>query len=128
MAHDKTLTISCSADADMAQAIFDHLQSNLYSKRQNEIELETDEILVKNSSNENLHVAVIDAISSFVKSRPEYENCQVSKFDDVIIVGIPVNSGQLLDNLAGCDMCDYKTPYEEQLRLHRMTHGNVFLG
>lgn len=123
------MTISCSSDPDMAKALFDFLQSNLNVNHQNDIILETDEIFVKSAADAILDKkTMMDAIRSFTRSKHDYENCQVTKFDDMIIVGVPVNTEQLIDNLQSCDMCDYRTPYQEQLWLHRMTHGNVFLG
>src|SRR5574341_938166 len=113
-----TLTISCSTDADLAEALYDYLRLNLRFSNETDIVLETDEIFVTSSHNAIVNKNnVIDAIRSFTNSNHEYQNCEIRQFDDIITVGVPAKAGQLMENLLTCDMCNYITPYQEQLRL-----------
>jgi hypothetical protein len=124
-----TLTISCSTDPDLAEALYDYLRLNLHVNHETDIVLETDEIFVSSSQNAIVDKnSVIEAIRSFTESKHEYQNCQIMQFGDILTVGMPAKAGQLMENLLTCDMCNYLTPYQEQLWLHRMTHGNVMKG
>ncbi len=118
------ITINCASDPALAKAIYDYLLTFQVVDK-NDIVLETDEIYVSSNKNRNI---TIDAISSFMKSNKDYQGYQITEFGDIIMVGVPRKPEQLMDNILTCDMCNYMTPYEEQLMLHRMTHGNVMIG
>ena len=92
------------------------------------VTLEGDEIVVDAGSKISKG-DVLGALSAFIESDPErYGEYRITEFDDVLIIGIPSGHGQLLEDMEQCDMCNYMTKYEEQLRLRKMTHGNVVIG
>jgi len=92
--------------------------------------LESDEIYIQNDEDDFVarRKKIIEAVTSFTKAKKDYENHQITEFGDIITVAIPARPEQLLENILTCEMCNYMSPYEEQLRLHRMTHGNVMIG
>jgi hypothetical protein len=127
------IIINCAADLDLAKALFNYMLSFLNPIDKNvSIELKSDEIYVNYDNDKDLHFSkkdLIDVITSFIKTAKDYGNHQITEFDDnIITIGIPTTSAKLLDNVLTCEMCNYMTPYEKQLRLHRMTHGNVMIG
>jgi hypothetical protein len=117
-----TITISCAADTNLAKGLYDYLHSLPLA---NDISLKEDEIYVDDKINKD---ALIRSIREFIGSDPGRAQYQLNEFDDIITIGIPAGAGQIMDNMLTCEMCNYMTPYEEQLYLHRMTHGNVVIG
>ncbi|MGI0020545.1 MAG: hypothetical protein ACREAY_08745 [Nitrososphaera sp.] len=92
------------------------------------VSLEGDEVVIDAGSKISKG-DILGALSAFIKSDPDkYDAYRITEFDDVLIIGIPSGHGQLLEDIQQCDMCNYMTKYEEQLRLHKMTHGNVVIG
>jgi hypothetical protein len=122
------IIISCAADPDLAESLNKYLLSSLYSIDKNGITLKDDEIYVEYDGTLAARKTVIDAIHSFIETKEEYKNHQITEFDNLITVGIGSKPGQLMENMLTCEMCNYMTPYQEQLYLHRMTHGNVMIG
>lgn len=123
------VVISCAADADLAGALHNYLLSHLHPIDKSDIVLEGDEIYVDIGSDAAVNKKrTVEAIHSFTKEEKDYESHQITEFGNMITVGITAKPGDLMENLLTCEMCSYMTPYEEQLRLHKMTHGNVMIG
>lgn len=123
------VVISCAADADLAGSLHNYLLSRLHAIDKNGIVLEGDEIYVDVGSDTAVNKKrIVEAIHSFTKEEKDYESHQITEFGNMITIGITAKPGALMENLLTCEMCSYMTPYEEQLRLHKMTHGNVMIG
>ena len=124
------IVISCANDPDFAMALHSHLLLYLHPINKSSIVLESDEIYIQNDEDDFVarRKKIIEAVTSFTKAKKDYENHQITEFGDIITVAIPATPEQLLENILTCEMCNYMSPYEEQLRLHRMTHGNVMIG
>lgn len=128
-----TLTISCAMDADLAKAMYDYLKSAAIAGSYYDVALEGDEVYVSAGEESwplqgEQDALIVERISSFLKSSAAYRNHKVMVLGDLVTVGVPAEPGQLMEGILACEMCSYITPFEEQLRLHRMTHGNVMIG
>ena len=125
------VVIGCATDDELAKNLHGYLQARLQALAYNatvNVSLESDEIIVDAGSKISKG-DVLGALSAFIESDPDrYGEYRITEFDDVLIIGIPSGHSQLLEDMQQCDMCNYMTKYEEQLRLHKMTHGNVMIG
>ena len=122
-----SITISCALDTDLAARLCDHLLHTLALGSKESVSLKDDEIYMDITKSRLDRDALVKSIDQFLKSMPTSHH-ELVELDDILTIGTPTNSRELMDNLFGCEMCNYLTPYEEQLRLHRMTHGNVLIG
>jgi len=116
-----TVTISCAGDADLATKLHNHLLSTLSFVNPEAISLKDDEIYV-DLPNLDSKDTVLKRISEFIGSDPS-SHYQMNELDGIIAIGTPASHKEMMESILTCDMCNYMTAYEEQLRLHRMTHG-----
>jgi len=125
------IIINCAGDNDLAGKIKDYLMDKItttpttQSHDTSYLSLSEDEIeLVPKKlglSKENIHKLLQD----FIKSEPDLsDHYSVSEFDEVFIVGI---IKRLDDMVTSCEMCGYIASSEEDLSIHRRTHGLVFI-
>ncbi|MDQ4100926.1 MAG: hypothetical protein M3115_01890 [Thermoproteota archaeon] len=65
-------------------------------------------------------------LQDFIKSYPDLlaNNYSVTEFEDVLVVGIPKSLDELTVN---CEICGYIASDEEDLIIHKRTHGLVFI-
>ena len=126
------VVVGCATDDELGKNLLGYLQARLQALVDNatvNVSLEGDEIVVEAGSKKISKGEILGSLSTFIKSDPDkYGAYRITEFDDVLIIGIPSGHGRLLEDMQQCDMCNYMTKYEEQLRLHKMTHGNVWLG
>ena len=64
-------------------------------------------------------------INEWFKKDPKLLEYKITEFENTIIVGKPVNLEKLTDFLS-CEICGYKTLYEEDLFIHRYTHAGLW--
>lgn len=122
------IIVNCAADPDLACALNKYLLSHLHSIDRDDITLKDDEIYINNDKTSVDRKTIVDAIRSFIEAKKEYKSHQITEFDNIVTVGIPSKPEQMIENMFTCEMCNYMTPYQEQLYLHKMTHGNVMIG
>ncbi len=121
-----TVTISCAADSELAAKLYDHLLRTLSIDTNEHLVREEDEIYIDSEKLGIGRETLLKRIDEFIRTNlPEY---QLTDLDDIVTIGLPASSGEMMGNLLVCEMCSYATPYEEQLHLHKMTHGNVMIG
>lgn len=125
------VVMSCATDHELAKNLHGYLRARLQAIVDNAKVngmLESDEIIVDAGSKMSKD-DVLDALSAFIESDPDRDGeYRITEFDDALIIGIPSGHGQSLEDMHQCDMCNYMTKYEEQLRQHKMIHGNVLIG
>jgi uncharacterized ferredoxin-like protein len=122
-----SIVISCAGDSDLARKINNYLMSTLKvpSKDTLYISLSEDEVEIVleklGVSREDIRKILYD----FIKSDPELgDRYSITEFDDVFIVGIPKSLDEMTIN---CEMCGYIASSEEDLIIHKRTHGLIFV-
>jgi regulatory protein YycI of two-component signal transduction system YycFG len=62
----------------------------------------------------------------FIESDPKLlgDRYSITEFDDLFVVGIPKSLDEMTVN---CEMCGYIASGEEDLIIHKRTHGLVFI-
>jgi hypothetical protein len=121
-----SVVISCAGDEELSRKINDYLMEKItQSDDTTYISLSEDEVEIVL---EKLGVSKEDIrklLHEFIKSSPELaDHYSITEFDDVFVVGIPKSLDEMTVN---CEMCGYIASSEEDLIIHKRTHGLIFL-
>lgn len=122
-----SIVINCAGDNELARKINDYLMDKIKRPRDTiYISLSEDEIEIVL---EKLGVSRDDIrklLREFIKSIPELADYySITEFDDVIILGIPKTLDEMM--VVNCEMCGYIASSEEDLIVHKRTHGLIFI-
>lgn len=94
----------------------------------NDIQLNTDQadiIIELNSSNlKDIKKIIKNILMDFLKNDTSLFSHEISEFENIIIVAKKIELEQLTQFLS-CEICGYKTIYEEELFTHRYTHAGL---
>ena len=121
-----SIVISCAGDNQLARKIKDYLEERIVpSKDTMYISLSEDEVEILL---EKLGVSRDDIrkfLHDFIKSDPELaDRYSINEFDDLFVVGIPKSLDEMTVN---CEICGYIASGEEDLIIHKRTHGLIFI-
>lgn len=127
----KSIVVHFAGNLDLARQIYQMLileVMNISSLKSRDIEISEDEtsiIISTEPSNLFLIKTIIkNKINEWLKKDPKLLEYKITEFENTIIVGKPVNLEKLTDFLS-CEICGYKTLYEEDLFIHRYTHAGL---
>jgi hypothetical protein len=121
-----SLVISCAGDNELARKINDYLMLKITPPRdtiyislfEDEIEIILEKLGVSRDDIRKL-------LHEFIRSNPELADYySVTEFDDLFVVGIPKSLDEMTVN---CEMCGYIASSEEDLIIHKRTHGLIFV-
>jgi hypothetical protein len=121
-----SIVISCAGDNELARKINDYLRDRIVpSKDTIYISLSEDEVEIVL---EELGVSRDDirkTLHDFIKSDPNLaDHYSITEFNDIFVVGIPTSLDEMIVN---CEMCGYIESSEEDLNIHKRTHGLIFI-
>ena len=122
-----SIVISCAGDRELARKINDFLvgkitqsSNTIYiSLTEDEIEIVLEKLGVSRDDVKKL-------LHDFIKSDPTLlaDRYSITEFDEVFIVGIPKSLDEMTVN---CEICGYIASDEEDLIIHKRTHGLIFI-
>lgn len=111
------VVVSCAGDDELAKKLHSYLASKFSPAPADLISLEEDEITITPSIKND---AIRKSLDEFVKSNPDLASYSVIEFGDIFTVGIP----QSLDKvILSCEICGYLARHEDELNIHKRTHG-----
>ncbi len=121
-----SIVINCAGDNELARKINDYLKDRIVpSKDTIYISLSEDEVEIVL---EKLGVSkdeIRKLMNEFMKSNPELaDSYSVTEFEDMFVVGIPKSLDEMTVN---CEICGYIASSEEDLIIHKRTHGLIFI-
>lgn len=121
-----SIIINCAGDSGLARKINDYLMDKICPVSDTiYISLWEDEVEI---ILEKLHVSRDDIrklLHNFVGADPELARYySITEFHDVFVIGVPKRLDEMTVN---CEMCGYIASSEEDLNLHKRTHGLVFI-
>jgi uncharacterized ferredoxin-like protein len=120
-----SIMISCAGDNELARIINDYLMDKItqshdtiyISLLEDEVEIVLEKLGVSREDIGKL-------LNVFIKSNPELaDSYSITEFDNVFVVGIPKSVDEMTVN---CEMCGYIASSEEDLIIHKRTHGLIF--
>ena len=122
-----SLVINCAGDNELARKINDYLMDRIVPSKdtiyisflEDEVEIVLEKLGVSKDDIRKL-------LHEFIKSNPELlDNYSITEFNDnVFVVGIPKSLDEMAVN---CEMCGYIASSEEDLIIHKRTHGLIFI-
>ena len=116
--------VNCAGDNELANKLYDYLGSEFSPTPADLISLKEDEIIIKHTELGIKNDAVRKSLNKFVESSLDLGGYSITEFGDIFTVGIP----QSLDKvILSCEMCGYLAQHEDELSIHKRTHGLLFI-
>jgi hypothetical protein len=121
-----SIVINCAGDNELARKINDHLMDKIpqsgetiyISLSEDEVEIILEELEVSKEDIRKL-------LNEFIKSNPDLADVySIAEFEDVFVVDIPKSLDEMTAN---CEICGYIASSEEDLIIHKRTHGLIFI-
>ena len=126
-----SIVVHFSGNLDLAKQIYQMLIPEVIkisSIKSKDIEFSEDETsIIISTESSNLFVIktiIKNKIDKWFKKDPKLLEYEITEFENTIILGKPINLEKLTDFLS-CEICGYKTLYEEDLFIHRYTHAGL---
>jgi hypothetical protein len=122
-----SIAISCAGDNELARKINDYLMDKItpshdtiyLSLSEDELEIVLEKLGVSKDEIRKL-------LHDFIKSNSELADYySITEFNDnVFVVGIPKSLDEMTVN---CEICGYIASSEDDLNIHKRTHGLIFI-
>lgn len=122
-----SIVISCAGDNELARKINDYLMDKItpshdtvyISLSEDELEIVLEKLGVSKDEIRKL-------LHDFIKSNSELADYySITEFNDnVFVVGIPKRLDEMTVN---CEICGYIASSEDDLNIHKRTHGLIFI-
>jgi Mg-chelatase subunit ChlI len=122
----RTIVINCAGDIELARKINDYLRDRILpSKDTIYISLSQDEVEIVLEKLEVSRDDIRKILHDFIKSDPKLtERYSINELEDLFVVGIPKSLDEMTVN---CEICGYIASDEEDLIIHKRTHGLIFI-
>lgn len=127
----ESIKIDFAKNLDLAKKIFDLLildftQNNILNI--NDIELNEDQCSIIINTNPSILTIVKKRTKNIMhdlfKNDVNLFDYKITEFENVIIVAKNIDLEKITDFFS-CEICGYKTIYEEELFIHRYTHAGL---
>jgi hypothetical protein len=122
-----SIVISCAGDNELARKINDYLMDKItpshdtiyISLSEDELEIVLEKLGVSKDEIRKL-------LHDFIKSNSELADYySITEFNDnIFVVGIPKSLDEMTVN---CEICGYIASSEDDLNIHKRTHGLIFI-
>jgi hypothetical protein len=122
-----SIIISCAGDNELARKINDYLMDKITKSHDTiYISLSEDELEIILEKLEVSKDEIRKLLQDFIKSNSELADYySVTEFNDnVFVVGIQKRLDELTSN---CEICGYIASSEDDLNIHKRTHGLIFI-
>jgi hypothetical protein len=121
-----SIFINCAGDNELARKINDYLVGKItHSNDTTHVLLSEDELEIVVEKLEDAKDEIRKLLNEHINSNPELADYySITEFNDMFIVGIPKRLDEMTVN---CEMCGYIASSEEDLNIHKRTHGLIFI-
>ena len=121
-----SVVINCAGNNELASKINDYLMDKITQSRDTiYISLSEDEVEIVLEKLGLSREEMREILHDFIKSDPDLaDHYTITEFEDVFILGIPKSLDEMIVN---CEMCGYIASSEEDLTIHKRTHGLIFI-
>ena len=122
----RTIVINCAGDIELARKINEYLRDRIVPSRNTiYISLSQDEVEIVLEKLELSRDDIRKILHDFIKSDPKLaERYSINELEDLFVVGIPKSLDEMTVN---CEICGYIASDEEDLIIHKRTHGLIFI-
>jgi len=122
--NQKILIINFAGDTDLANNMYNYFISNSIINKKIEIKIEEDNLVISifNEQTKKIDQQIRSLVQEYLDSFTTYRNYQISELENIITVGIPKDIAEI-STLVFCEICGYGMSSEEELLVHRRSHG-----
>ena len=122
MPNQNFLKINFAGDIILANNIYNYFISN--SIINEKVKLEDDNIIISINSeyDKNVIKQIRSLLQEYLDSFKIYKNHKIIELENILTVGIPKDIVEI-SNLVFCEICGYGMSSEEELLVHRRSHG-----
>jgi len=122
--NQKILIINFAGDTDLANNMYNYFISNSIINKKIEIKVEEDNLVISifNEQTKKIDKQIRSLLQEYLDSFTIYRNYQISELENIITVGIPKDIAEI-STLVFCEICGYGMSSEEELLVHRRSHG-----
>jgi hypothetical protein len=118
------VVISCAGDSELANKLYSYLASRFSATPAGLISLKEDEITIQNEELGIKNDAIRKSLDKFIRSNSDLASHSITEFGDIFTIGIPQNLDKVI---LSCEMCGYLARHDEELNIHKRTHGLLFM-
>jgi formylmethanofuran dehydrogenase subunit E len=124
MPNQNFLKINFAGDIILANNIYNYFISN--SIINEKVKLEDDNIIISINSeyDKNVIKQIRSLLQEYLNSFIIYKNHQIFELENIFTVGIPKDIVEI-SKLVFCEICGYGLSNEEELLVHRRSHGII---
>ena len=122
MHNQNVLKISFAGDITLANNIHNHFISNSIINEKVKLEEDTIIMYIDREYDNNTIKQIKSLLQEYLNSFIIYKNYQIFEFENIFIVGIPKDIVEI-SKLVFCEICGYGLSNEEELLVHRRSHG-----
>jgi hypothetical protein len=124
MSNENILKINFAGDITLANNIYNHFISN--SIINEKVKLEEDSIIISidREYDKNIIKQIKSLLQQYLNSFIIYKNYRIFELGNVFTVGIPKDIVEI-SKLVFCEICGYGLSNEEELLIHRRSHGII---
>ena len=122
-----SIAINCAGDNELARKINAHVINKITQSRDTiyYISLSEDEVEIVLEKLGISRDEMREILHDFIKYDPVLtDHYSITEFKDMFVVGIPRSLDEMIIN---CEMCGYIASSEEDLNIHKRTHGLIFI-
>jgi hypothetical protein len=119
------LIINFAGDIDLTNNIYNSFISNSIINKKIEINLEEDNLVISifnEQVKKEVNKQIMRLLQEYLDSFEVYKNHQIIELENIITVGIPKDIAEI-STLVFCEICGYGMSTEEELLVHRRSHG-----
>jgi hypothetical protein len=122
--NQKIMIINFAGDTDLANNMYNYFISNSIINKKIEIKIEEDSLVISifNEQTKKIDKQIRSLLQEYLDSFTTYRNYQISELENIITVGIPKDIAEI-STLVFCEICGYGMSSEEELLVHRRSHG-----
>ena len=124
MFNENILKINFAGDITLANNIYNHFISNSIIKEKIKLEEDTIIISINREYDKNVIKQIRSLLQEYLNSFIIYKNYQIFELGNVFTVGIPKDIVEI-SKLVFCEICGYGLSNEEELLVHRRSHGII---
>jgi hypothetical protein len=124
MCSQNVLKINFAGDIILANNIYNHFISN--SAINEKVKLEEDNIIISinREHDKNVIKQIRSLLQEYLNSFIIYKNHKIFELENIFTVGIPKDIVEI-SKLVFCEICGYGLSNEEELLVHRRSHGII---
>ena len=116
------MIINFSGDIDLANNIYNYFISNSIINEKVKLEEDTIIMYIDREYDNNVIKQIKLLLQEYLNSFKVYKNHRIFEFENIFIVGIPKDIAEI-SKLVFCEICGYGLSNEEELLVHRRSHG-----